>query len=159
MLTTVLGLSKGVAGFDIPAHTATIYGTGNNLACWTPLPVIATAVVNMLLNPKPILNRSILISGVTGLTQNAILAALEAETGEKFQITHVDVKEIKADAMKAMKGGEWRTATRGLTINSNFNEEDSAANFWHLVENELVGVKAVDVREAVRDHLRTHNLK
>jgi hypothetical protein len=141
----------GPSGFDIDNRKARIYGSGNNLSCWTPLPTIAVAVINMLRNPSPILNRSIFISGVLDLTQNAILAALEAETGDKFAVEHVDVWQIKKEALEALEKGEYRQATRGLTINHNFNEEDSAANFWHKVENELVGVKPVTVQEAVRD--------
>ncbi|MCJ1455386.1 hypothetical protein MMC28_005741 [Mycoblastus sanguinarius] len=148
-------LSKGVAGFDIPARKATIYGSGNNLSCWTPLPTIASAAVKMLQNPNTILNRAIFISGVRGLTQKAILAALEAETGQKFSVEHVDVRKIREEALVALREGDVRKATRGLTINSQFNEDDSVANFWDRVENEVVGVRAVDVREAVGDFLRT----
>lgn len=89
------------------------------------------------------------------MTQNTILAALEAETGEKFEVKHADVKKVKADALGALEKGEPKLATRGLTINSNFNEEDSAANFWHLVDNDLAGVEAVDVRVAVGEYLKS----
>ena len=149
------GLRKGAAGFDIPAHKATIYGTGNNLTCWTPLPVAATAAVNMLRNPDTILNRAIFVCGVRDLTQNAMLAALEAETGEKFALEYVDVERIRLDAMDALERGEPGKATRGLTINAQFNEKDSGANFWDKVENELVGIEAVDVRAAVREYLKS----
>ena len=155
----VAGLRKGVAGFDIPSRSATIYGTGNNLSCWTPLPVIATAVVNMLHNPDPIINRGVFISGVRNLTQNTILAALEAELGKKFTVKHVDVKKIKADAMESLERGDAKMAMRGLTINSNFNEEDSKADFWGLVDNERVGVEAVDVRVAVREYLKAEHVE
>lgn len=33
MLKPTLGLNKGVAGFNIPAREATIYGAGTNLSC------------------------------------------------------------------------------------------------------------------------------
>jgi hypothetical protein len=141
----------GPAGFDIPNRKARIYGSGNNLSCWTPLSTIAVAVVNMFRNPSTILNRSIFVSGVLDLTQNAILVALEAETGDKFSVEYVDVWQIKKEALGALEKGEYRQATRGLAINHNFNEEDSAANFWDKVENELVGVKPVTVQEAVKD--------
>lgn len=140
----------GYAGFDIPNRKAQIYGSGNNLSCWTPLPMIAVAVVNMLRNPSAIVNRGIYVSGVLDLTQNAILAALEAETGDKFFVEHVDLQRIKKEALDALEKGDYRQATRGLTINSNFNEKDSAANFWDKVENDLVGIKPVSVQEAVR---------
>ena len=150
-----LGLRKGAAGFNIEAHKATIYGTGNNLACWTPLPVIATALVNVLRNPDPVLNQPIFICGVRGLTQNAILAALEAEMGEKFEVEYVDIQKIRQDALDALERGEPGKAMRGLTLNAQFNEKDSAANFWNRVENSRVGVEAVDVREAVGEYLKS----
>lgn len=140
----------GHAGFDIPNRKAKIYASGNNLSCWTLLPTIAVAVVNMLRNPSAIANRGIFVSGVLDLTQNAILAALEAETGDKFFVEHVDVEPIKKEALEALEKGDYRQATRGLAINSNFNEKDSAANFWDKVENDLVGVKPVSVQEAVK---------
>ncbi|KAF1981893.1 NAD(P)-binding protein [Aulographum hederae CBS 113979] len=149
-----LWLMKGPAGFDIKARTVNIYGTGKNLACWTPLPVIATAVVNMLRNAEPVLNHAVLVSGVEGVTQNAILAALEEEIGEKFTVEKVDIKKLKKEAMDALERGELKMAMRGLTLNSNFNEEDSKSNFWDQVENDLVGVKPVSVKEAVRDAMR-----
>ena len=150
-----VGLRKGVAGFNIPARKATIYGTGNNLACWTPLPVVATAAVNMLRKPDEIKNRAIFICGIYGLTQNTILAALEAETGDQFEREIVDVQKIRSDALNALEAGELGKAARGLTINAQFNELDSAANFWHLVDNDVVGVEAVDVRDAVRGYLKS----
>ncbi len=52
--------------------------------------------------------------------------------------------------MAALARGDFRQATMGLTINSNFNEEGSVANFWYKVEKGRVGVKAVTVKEAVR---------
>ena len=140
----------GHAGFDIASRKATIYGAGTNLACWTPLPTIATAVVNMVRNPGPILNRGIYISGVQDLTQNALLSALEEETGVAFTVEHIDIQKIKEDALAALEKGEYALATRGLALNSQFNEKDKVADFWNKVENELVGVRPVSVREAVR---------
>lgn len=52
----------------------------------------------MLRNPDPIINRAVFTSSVKGVTQNAILEALEAETGEMFTAEHVDMKEIKKEA-------------------------------------------------------------
>ena len=147
---------RGFAGFDIRAHKARIYGTGNNLACWTSVPTVAEAAITMLRQPDPILNRAIFISGVLDLTQNAILAALEDISNNNrprkkiYEVEHVDLKPIKEHALAALARGDYRQATMGLTLNSNFNEQDSAANFWHRVENELLGVQPVSVSEAIR---------
>lgn len=149
-------LSKGPAGFDLVQRKATIYDTGNNLACWTPLPVVASAVVNMLRSPNPkILNRAVFICGVKDVTQNAILAALESEIGKgeeegRFTVEHVPLEPIKEAAIKALERGEWRSATRGLALWFNFKQGVSRADFWSKVENELVGVQAVGLDEAVR---------
>lgn len=157
-------LSKGPAGFDLVKRKATIYDTGNNLACWTPLPVVASAVVNMLRsfpnNPK-ILNHAVFICGVKGVSQNAILAALESEIGKKegkkegdnfkfFSVEHVPLEPIKEAAMKALERGEWRDATKGLALWFNFKQGVSRADFWSKVENELVGVQAIELDEAIR---------
>ena len=146
------GLTAGPAGFNIANRTATIYGTGNNLACWTPLPVIAQAVRNMLLpgTIARIVNRAIFVCGVTDVTQHNILAALEAEIGSKFRVEHVDMEKIRQDATQALENGDWKAATRALTIKNQFDEEASAANFWHLVDNDIVEVGPVTVRDAVR---------
>jgi len=145
-------LTKGPAGFDIPNRLARIYGTGDNLSCWTPLPVMARAAANMLRNPDPILNRPVFISGVKDLSQNTLLVALEEELG-KFEVTHVDVKKIKREAEEARDRGEIGKWMKGMTVNSNFNEEESHSNFWHLVENDLIGIEAVTVGEAVKETL------
>ena len=117
----------------------------------------ATAVVNMLSNPTPVLNRAIFVRGVEGLTQNALLEALEAETGTRFEVEHIDIDKIKRDALGALESGDWRAASRGLTITNQFMEEDGDELKFGTVENELVGVKAVSVREAVRAVLQDQN--
>ena len=103
---------KGPAGFVTANRKVRIYGTGNNLACWIPLPVMGSAVANMLRNSDSIINRVVFISGVNGVTQNAILEALEAETREKFTVEYVDVKEIKKEVEEALERGELAKAVR-----------------------------------------------
>jgi hypothetical protein len=105
----------------------------------------------MLHVPELVLNRSILIAGVKDVSQNNILAALESVTGERFTVEHIDIQPLKEMALKMLSEGKNREAMPGLTINSNFNEADSQANFWDKAENELLGVQAVSVQEAVRE--------
>ena len=104
-----------------------------------------------LRNPDPIINRAVFISGVKGVTQNVIFDALQAETGERFTVEHVDMKKIKKEAEEALERSELAKAVKGMTINSNFNEEDGMANFWDMVENDWLGVNLASVREAVKD--------
>ncbi|KAF4304740.1 NmrA-like protein [Botryosphaeria dothidea] len=142
----------GPAGFDLKNKKATIYGTGNNLVCWTLLEHIATAAHAILRDPASFLNRPVFVCGVQGVTQNAILEALEAEMGA-FEVERVDIKKMYEEAKGLLEKGEVRSAMRGLTLNGQFNEEGSAANFWHLLENDKVGVQPVSVKDAVQTTL------
>ena len=154
------GLNKSFLGFDVEARKAKIYGSGNTLSCWTQLSVYASTVVNMLRNPKPILNRGIYISGIQGVTQNAILEALEAETGAKFEVEHADIKPVKGKALESLKNGAIGPAMMGLHTASNCDDENAGfADFWDKVENDLVGVKPVGVREAVKEVMKSKGLR
>jgi hypothetical protein len=121
------------------------------------------ALRSILLNPSSFFNRGIFVCGVKDVTQNALLASLESVLSEasfeavKFDVTHVDVKKIKEDALKKLAEGDARGAVRGLTINSNFNEEDSRANFWDraVKDNELLGIKVLSVTEGVKETLKS----
>ena len=48
---------------------------------------MGSAAANVLRGPDPILNSAVFISGVKGVTQNAILEASEAETGGSLQFS------------------------------------------------------------------------
>ncbi|KAJ4374809.1 hypothetical protein N0V83_001886 [Neocucurbitaria cava] len=151
-------LMKGPAGFDIANRQARIYGTGDNPLFWTPLPAIGLAAANMIRDPDPIRNRPIYIFPFTGrqLTQNILLSTLETVLNTKFNVENVDVKKIHEHAMIALERGEGAKAMKGLTVGNQFYEGDSGNDFSHLVENELVGVKAASVEDAVRDAIQRY---
>lgn len=146
-----VGLAKGPAGFDIANRRARIYGTGNNILCWAPVPTIGLAVANMLRNPEVVLDRSIYICPFDRLTQNVLLSTLETILGEKFVVENVDVKKINEHSRIALERGEVMKAMKGLTISNQFYEDDCGNDFRHLAENELVGVEMMSVEDAVRD--------
>ncbi|KAF2184152.1 NAD(P)-binding protein [Zopfia rhizophila CBS 207.26] len=145
-------LMLGPAGFDIKNKRARIYGEGNNTLCWTPLSVIATAAVNMLRNPLPILNKPTHICGVENLTQLSLLSALQAVLETKFSVEYIDVKQINNNALIALERGEVDKAMKGLTVSGQFYVGDSIAReFLALCENERMGVVPMSVESAVRD--------
>jgi hypothetical protein len=144
---------KGPAGFDIANRRARIYGTGDNILCWTPLPTMGLAVANMLRNPEPFMNRSIFICPFSDLTQNKLLSNLEKAIGEKFGVDNIDVKKINEHARIALERGEAAKAMKGLAVSNQFYEDDCGNDFRHLVENDLVGVEMMSVEDAVRDAL------
>ncbi|EUC48333.1 hypothetical protein COCMIDRAFT_34206 [Bipolaris oryzae ATCC 44560] len=161
-------LTKGPAGFSLPTSHARIYGTGNVPLYWTPLPVLARAAVHMLRNPEPVMNRAIHICPFVArpgepscLTQHGLLRVLEEELGTKFEVEEVDVERIFRNAMMVLgryergePGGEGiAQAMKGLAVCNQFYEEEVGGekSFSDLVENEVMGVEMMDVRDAVRD--------
>lgn len=144
-------LMKGPAGIDIKNRRARIYGTGDNPLFWTPLPIMAVAVANMLRNPERVSNRAIYICPFEKLSQNLILSTVESVLGTKFDIERVNVKKINENARAALAKGEVMKAMKGLTISNQFYEEDCGNDFSHLIENETVGVEKMTIEFAVRD--------
>jgi hypothetical protein len=146
-------LMKGPAGFDVANRKARIYGTGNNILFWTPLPTMAEAAVNMLQDSNAVANRPIYICPfIKGeLTQRSLLTALQKVLDVTFDVEEVNVAEINKNARIALAKGEAGKAMKGLAVSNQFFEEDSGNDFSHLIENDLVGVKMMDVEDAVRD--------
>lgn len=147
-------LLKGPAGIDVKGRRARIYGEGKKRLNWTPLKVIAEATVEMLaMYPdEQVVNRAMFIRGVKDSTQQRLLDAVEKVVGEKFDVKKVDVDKINRNAKIVFERGikeQIGLAFKGLTISGQFFEEEG--NDWgDLVTNEVVGVKEVDVEEAVR---------
>jgi hypothetical protein len=83
------------------------------------------------------------ICGGQELEQKVVLAALEAEIGDKFSVDKVDLGPVEEEAMKALERGEYRPATRGLTFPSQFQEVVERADFWESCENEGLGAEGV----------------
>lgn len=93
------------------------------------------------------------ICGAQELGQKVVLAALEAEIGDKFSVDKVDLGPVE-EAMKALERGEYRPATRGLTFPLQFQEVVGRADFWESCENEGLGVEAAGVRESGSQRVR-----
>lgn len=183
---------KGPAGFDIANRRARIYGTGAAKLCWTPLPMMALGVANMLRwygasggegghDKSRFINKGVLVSGVHGLSQNAILAALEdmyssptstststssssstsggnvtEKTDKVFEVTPVDIAKINANARTALSRGEAGKAMKGLAVSAQFYEGDQGGDFTAKCDNDAVGVRSVSVETAIRDAIAAY---
>jgi hypothetical protein len=149
----------GPGGFNIPNRSARIYGTGANPLPWTPVPTVAVALCNMLLHPDRVLDRSITVCPIPGLTQNALLATLESMLDTKFTITKVDVALMNKNARILLERGEAGKAMKGLNFSNQFYEGDCGhADVMHQAENALVGVKEMSIEEAVKMAIETYGL-
>ncbi|KAF1925756.1 NAD(P)-binding protein [Didymella exigua CBS 183.55] len=140
------------AGFDVANRKARVYGTGQNPLFWTPLSGIGRAAANMLRSPDTVQNRPIYICPfVKGeLTQRSLLATLQEVFDTEFEVEEVDLVKINKNSRIALERGEGAKAMKGLTVSNQFYEEDCGNDFSHLIENDLIGVKTMSVREAVR---------
>lgn len=105
----------------------------------------------MLCHPQGILNRAVHVRGVRDLTQNALLEALESQTGRKFSVERADTGALEAEVFGLLKKGETKKAMKGLTIWAQFG--DGVDGGKEGVDNEAVGVVEVTVAEAVREVL------
>ncbi|MCJ1420838.1 hypothetical protein MMC32_007197 [Xylographa parallela] len=99
------GLKVGFLGFDIAAHTATIFDDGAAEWATTNLAQIGRAVRNALRAPEKSANRYLYVSSFT-VSQNRILAACEKATGQKWTVTRVDGQAVKRAALARMAKGE-----------------------------------------------------
>ncbi|KAL9035164.1 MAG: hypothetical protein Q9214_006714, partial [Letrouitia sp. 1 TL-2023] len=139
------------AGFSLENHTATIYDDGTKPLHWTPLPAAAAAVVRMLRHPQGILNRAVHVCGVKDLTQNAMLEALEKQTGRKFSVERADTGALEDEVFGLLRNGEAKKAMKGLTLWAQFGKGNGGDKGG--VDNEAVGVVEVTVAEAVKEVL------
>ena len=106
----------------------------------------------MLRNPDPVLNRAIHICGVENLTQLTLLSALESMLGEKFKVENVDIEEIDRNSKIILERGNGVRAMKGLSIAAQFSEEARRERGRKEgFDNEVVGVKALSVEEAIQE--------
>jgi hypothetical protein len=122
----------------------------------------------MLRNPLPIANRPILICPFPHLTQNMLLRILEKLLDTSFSVEHVDLEKIHRHALvvleKWKEGGEQEEgkvqmgkAMKGLAISNQFyGGEDDVKHLGQAVQNEIVGVKTMQVEDAVREALEQY---
>ena len=152
-------LMKGPAGFDIKNKKVRMYGTGENPLFWTPLPTMARAVVNILLQystEKEVKNRAVYIAPIPQISQKRILETVERVLGKKFEVENVDVQRINENAKIALERGEVGKAVKGLALSNQFYEGDAGNDFSAEVTNGAVGVEEMSVEEAVRDAIERY---
>ena len=82
-------------GFQLPSKTVTIWDSGNEPFTGSNLGFIGLAIASVLKHPEETKNKYLKVASFV-TTQNAILAALEEESGEKWTV----VEKNTADSQK-----------------------------------------------------------
>lgn len=100
------GLKVKFLGFDLDAHTATIYDGGDFPVNFTNLSTIGAAVVAVLRNPDKVKNQNVFVNSYR-LSQNEILAALEKATGEKWKTTPASAEKLGKEGGEKLSRGDF----------------------------------------------------
>jgi len=148
------GLASKWLGFDADKKHAEIYNDGNDVVSGTTVPNIAAAIIGTLTNLEGTKNQYLRVSSAH-TTQNEVLRAFEAQTGEKWSTSHVVTDEVfEVSKASLLKGEVSYPVIRGL-INSAVYTKESAARWPESTDNEKVGIKPVPIEQIVADYLAT----
>jgi hypothetical protein len=149
-LTKRTGLTHNqLLGFDIPAKSAIIYGGGDEPFNTTTLASIGAAVASVLSTPEKFKNKHLRISDFY-VSQNEILAILEAETGSKFTLQQVDIEKLKADSYAALGRGEFNHVNILGVIQGAVFGQKSSARWGRVDDSESLGIPKKDLTEDIK---------
>jgi len=136
-------------GFDIPSKKVNIYNGGNEPFNATTLGSIGDAVVSVFSNPEKFKNKHIRISDFY-VSQNEILAILEAETGSKFTVQTIDAEKLKEDTNAGLGRGEFTLVNIFGAIQASVFGQKSSARWGRGDDTESVGIPKKDLTEEIR---------
>ncbi|KEF51311.1 uncharacterized protein A1O9_12661 [Exophiala aquamarina CBS 119918] len=144
------GLANGFLGFDITSQQAKIYGTGNEAWTGTTVKNIGVAVARLLHKPQDVKNRFIYIYSVR-TSQNEILATMEAVTGSKWHVQHLEWDEEIPAGRRLLDSGN-RAGVVPLIL-SYFFRNGMGADYVNDVEadNALLDLPTQHLEEIVRE--------
>lgn len=134
---------------DIASRTATIIDSGNELFSTTNLPQIARGVVGVLQKPTATANKYLMIRSMN-TTQNAIVAALEAETGATFAVTNITAADSERIGDEKCAVGNYYRGFWDHVYQYQWADGAGHALKDEDCANELLGLKDEDLRESVR---------
>jgi hypothetical protein len=134
-------------GFKIGENKATIYDGGN-----TPLDLITTnkvgeALARILINPSQYLNRTVILLGVAA-TQQEILQAFEAKTGQKWTVEDSTSEAIMEFGLKTYETNPM-VATGAIIAGMFFDKEGRYAPRLTFDDAKSLGLTPDNLKEVV----------
>lgn len=145
-------MKTGFLAVDIPNRTATVIDSGNEPFSTTNLTQIARGVVGVLQDPAQTANQYLMIRSMT-TTQNAILAALEAELGVKFDVQHITGADSERIGDEKVAAGQYYRGFWDHVYQYQWADGAGHALRDEDCANQLLGLEDEDVRQSVRDVL------
>jgi hypothetical protein len=105
--------------------------------------------VSVLSTPEKFKNKHLRVSDFQ-VSQNEILAILEAETGSKFTIQEADAEKLKADGYAGLGRGEFNhTNILGVIRGAIFGQK-SSVRWGRDDDSESLGIPKKDLTEEIK---------
>ncbi|KAJ3542889.1 hypothetical protein NM208_g3444 [Fusarium decemcellulare] len=142
------GLKSGTWGFSLSDRAATIFDSGNARFDSTVLPEVASAVVSILRNPDITTNRYLVVRNFV-VSQSEILGALEEAMGSKWTRTYLDSNETKKKGWELLQSGNPAAGIPKIIQGSLFHGDSNVATPADQLDNRLLGVAKLDLREYI----------
>lgn len=138
-------------GFDVKNRKATIYDSGENRISATPTTIAGIAVARILLSPETTANQTVYLSSFVTTTRG-ILAALERETGSKFEVEVKASQPIIAEAKKQIAEGNFY-GNYTLVLMSVVSDVNTSYDFEkeQKVWNKELGLPEVTLESVIKD--------
>lgn len=149
-------LDFGICG-PTPGKTYIIRDSGNEPFSAADLSYVGKCVSGILKHPEETANKYLTIAGFT-TTQNEILAFVEKETGSKWKVERVDMKELKKSGEEKLAKGEFLAAFLDLLVAHVWS--DGAGGAVPDAENaaRMLGVAPQSWQDTVRAWLKKNSL-
>jgi len=142
------GLKVGSLGISIPTKTATIWDSGNEPFSGTNLGTIGLAIASVLKHPEETANKYLQIASFV-TTQNAVLAALEEETGTKWTVVKKSTADSQKLADEKLAKGDYSAFGDYLKVVL-FADGKGTSPKESEVANKELGLPKEDLRETVK---------
>ena len=141
------GIQVGFLGYDLAKKTATIMDGGDLKISYTDIPQIAVGVARALEKDA---SGYLHISSLT-VSQNEILAALEKEIGEKFEVAYKTTAEYHEMSEQMMQSEDPGTKMQGLLtrVLRIVYGEDCKGN-WGVGDNAKLGLEELKLEDLVK---------
>ncbi|KAL8716756.1 MAG: hypothetical protein Q9225_005948 [Loekoesia sp. 1 TL-2023] len=142
------GLQNGFLGFDLKAHTATIYDAGDAQVNYTTLSTIGQSIASILSHPAETANRFICIQSIKA-SQNDMLAALEKSSGKKWTVNKRSSAEARQTGGEKLGKGDM-SGMMDMIVGAIYCG-DPEANYDETrgLDNDLLGLKQESLEDLV----------
>jgi hypothetical protein len=153
-------LNVGLYGFDKTTRTATIYDSGNESFHAASLAFVARSVAGVLSHPEASKNKYLSVAGSDSLkgsgrvSQNEILKILEAETGAKWSVKHVDTNDLEKAGLDLISKGQYSEGFVPLLLRFFLGDGQGHALKVSESDNALLGLQEEDLVPYVKAWLK-----